>query len=382
MKTFVFLCIIIVSPVAGAANFIEITENVVLGNSEEDANQQVVQKVSEKYIIEMIGEDKYTKNRKAIADKVIRDSGKYIPYLKSNPAVKDKDGKTTVAVNVRISTQSLMDLLSLNGFMNSEFTSALVYPMVQVIDRVHPKSFKWWIDSTKDEFLLKTHGTVIQELQNSLKEGNFFVVDPVKWNLLASVPENLRKDYYRRDDVIALGEYFQAPMIIQGAVEFAPSTRTSQNYWVKIKLSAYLASQGKVVVESVRQKETEPGDFMIVAPKMAQVLFKEIFEDFGSQIAEAWKKGTLSSNSLQLTVLGPLSYQGQEVFKKALMQSSSKLRAMTEVAVEQNKRVFVLDYTGTPEELGQKIQGIRVAGLQVKLKDVSWKEVAVRVDEK
>src|SRR5690606_27709177 len=128
-------------------------------------------------------------------------------------------------------TQNLIDMLSLQGFLTAEYSAALVYPMIQVVDRVNPKSFKWWIDPTRDEFLLKTHTTVIGELQDSLKEGNFFVLDPVKWNLLSSVPQHLRKDYYRRKDIIALGEYFQAPMIIQGLVEFSPSVRTSENYW-------------------------------------------------------------------------------------------------------------------------------------------------------
>lgn len=382
-KIILLACIIIFHSSSFALTFVEVNENVLTdGTSDEDANQQAIQKVSERYIIDVIGEEKYNKNKKAIAEKVIRDSGKYIPFVKSTSDGKNKDGKSVTTVNMRISTQSLIDLLSINGFMNSEYTSALVYPMIQIIDRVNPKSFKWWIESTKDEFLLKTHSAVISELQNSLKEGNFYVLDPVKWNLLASVPHHLRKDYYRRDDVISLGEFFQAPLIIQGSVEFSPSMRTSQNYWIKVKLSAYVSSQGKVIAESVRQRETEPGDFNIVAPKMAQTLLKEIFEDFGSQIQEAWKKGSVNSSSLQLAVLGSLSFQGQENFKKALMQNTSKLRAMTEILVEQNKRVFSLDYSGTPEELGQKIQNLRPTGLQVKLKDVDWKEVAVRVEER
>src|SRR5690606_20521621 len=142
------------------------------------------------------------KNKKAIADKVIRDSGRYIPFIKSSPAEKDKDGKMMVTVDLRISTQNLIDMLSLQGFLTAEYSAALVYPMIQVVDRVNPKSFKWWIDPTRDEFLLKTHSIVINELQNSLKEGNFFVLDPVKWNLLSSVPQHLRKDYYRRNDII------------------------------------------------------------------------------------------------------------------------------------------------------------------------------------
>ncbi len=390
----IFICIIIFASLfAGlfssksyAISYVELTESGVSDNqnpaeAQDEITQGAILKVSEKYIIEAIGEEKYNKNKKQIADKIIKDSGKFIPFVKTSPLTKDSSGRQTLTVTMRISPQSLVEILSQSGFLNTEFSSALVLPMINIVDRIKAKSYKWWVDSSTDDFLLKVQANATQELQNGLKEGNFYVLDPSKWNFGNSIPNFLKKDFYRRDDVITLGDYFQIPIIVQGQIEFAPSERTSQNYWVRIKLSAYLASVGKVIAESQKNVESDPGDFSVMIPKITATMLKEMSDDFGQQVQEAWKKGAFSGNSLKLVVFGSTSYLAQEGFKKSLQQSVGKLRSLTERQIESGKRIYELDYAGTPEELSQSMQRLQVKGLSVKLQSVSWKELQVRIEE-
>lgn len=366
---------------AQGLNLLDVREEVVVqaessSDAQEKAQQDVLEKYVQKFAVDLIGEKKAEQNKIAIRQFALKDSGKFAPVVKSQ--VKAQGGQFSVDVNMKISAQNLRQLFEKAGFLSSNVESGVTIPFIAIVDQIRTKTFKWWIsDGQADDVARELNRSLVAELQKSFRGMNFFVMDALEWDFKSSLPARLQKDYFRKDDYVYLENYFKFPMAIKGQVDLMPSTKSPNIYKLQVKLEVILAGQGKVIAESSRTVETEPGDLKSALSKAP--IFKELSEDLADQMSAALRKGLFESSMIQLRLTGNLNYKNTENFKSTLLKSLGGLRYFSERSIDSGQRIYELDYSGSSEELAKKIQALKFTGFNVETRDVSAQKLHMSI---
>jgi hypothetical protein len=352
------------------SDFADIKEEVTVqadsgAQAREKAIQDSLEKVVERFTVDLIGEKKYAANKNLLNSQTERESGKFAPVIKAD--IVDQKGNTfKIVVDMKVSPQNLRQMLEKTGILTSQFDSGVVLPFITFVDQVRAKTLKWWIsDDLSDDLLNKLNHYISHELRQSLKDLNFYVLDPLDWNFRNSLPEQFQKDYFKKEDYQLMESYFKFPLIIKGQVDVAQSKRISTAYKIQVKLEAILTSQGKVVAESSRQLETESGDLAPILEKNAPKVFAEVSDDLKGQLESALKKGIMESSMIQIAVRGDMTFKNMENFKSTLIKSIGNIRYLSERSIESDKRIFDVDYAGPITDLEKRIKALKFQGYSI-----------------
>lgn len=372
MKTVIFATILMLHNISYAqhSDYADIKEEMTIqaetgAQAREKAVQDSLEKVVEKFTVDLVGEKKYMANKNLLNSQTSREAGKFAPIIKAD-IVEQKGNTFKIVVDMKVSPQNLRQMLEKTGILTSQFDSGVVLPFITFVDQVRAKTLKWWIgDDLSDDLLNNLNRSLSHELRQSLRDLNFYVLDPRDWNFRNSLPAQFQKDYFKKEDYQLMESYFKFPLIIKGQVEVASSKRVSTAYKIQVKLEAILTSQGKVVAESSRQIETESGDLTSILQKNAPKVFAEISDDLKGQLESALKKGILESSMIQIAVRGDMTFKNMENFKSTLIKSIGNIRYLSERSIESNKRVFDVDYAGTVSDLEKRINALKFSGFNI-----------------
>jgi len=355
---------------AQMSDFADIKEEVSIqaesaAQAREKAIQEALEKVVARFTTDLVGEKKYEASKNLLNIQTAKESGKFAPVIKAE-ILDQKGNQFKLSVDMKVSPQNLRQMLEKTGILTSQFESGVVLPFITYVDQVRAKTHKWWVsENLNDETLRGVTRSFNGELRKSLKPLNFYVLDPIDWNFKNSLPMQFQKDYFKKEDYQSMESYFKFPLVIKGQVDVAPSQRVSTSYKIQVKLEAILTSQGKVVAESSRQLETEPGDLQSVLQKSAPKIFSEVSNDLKDQLEGALRKGILESSMIQIAVRGDMSFKNLENFKSTLLKSIGSIRYLSERSIESDKRIFDVDYTGSVPDLAKRIQGLKFQGFTV-----------------
>lgn len=372
MKALVFAAILMLHNISYAqyTDFADIKEEITIqADTAADAREQAIQdsleKVVERFTVDIVGQKKYDTSKNILNSQIARESGKFAPVIKAD-IVDQQANKFKVVVDMKVSPQNLRQMLEKTGILTSQFDSGVVLPFITFVDQVRAKTLKWWVeDDSNDDILKNLNRHLSQELRQSLKDLNFYVLDPVDWNFKNSLPLQFQKDYFKKEDYQSMESYFKFPLVIKGQVDVASSQRISTAYKIQVKLEAILTSQGKVVAESSRQLETESGDLSSILQKNAPKIFSEVSDDLKGQLESALKKGIMESSMIQIAVRGDMSFKNMENFKSTLIKSIGNIRYLSERSIESDKRVFDVDYAGSVPDLTKRIQALKFQGFNI-----------------
>lgn len=342
--------------------------------------EEVIEKVSLRYIIDLIGEKKAAKNKNTINAKIIKNYGRYIPTVKVG-RLEGSGENRNLTVTLKISLNNLKQMLLQNGLLYEQDGPAIVLPMVAVTDKAHLLTYRWWVGDTdkSKSFLHQQAAGLHRELTKALKNQGFFLRNPTAGNDKNLVPQAYQIDALRMEDLFFLGDFFKSQIIVKGDIRLEQGSEGSEVARIAIRMTALHTGNGRVVAEVVRSFDTEPGVFeRIVSNKMDSAL-PDIANDLASQMHEAWQKGTFGTRLIKLTLRGPLEYQQVNRFKTQVEQKVGEIKSIRERLFEPTQVTFEVDSSVGIDGLVEKFKKSRFDGFNIEVDGVSAEVVALRL---
>ncbi len=392
MRQFLMILMILaLAPLSQAQSPEDLTIITVEGTSKADSPAEASREIQAKamadtareQVIEIIGDKKYQKNKQLVETKIVRESARFIPFTQPGPLEQNADGYK-MSLELKLSLASLKKMIQNTGLLyDSEAVTAMV-PMVGFIDRVHALGYRWWTGEKDDskKFLITLSHSFHQTLYNEMGKQGFYVVQPQTAAVAQLIPEAYRGERPRPEDLKYFGDLFLAPLVLRGEVRFKASHENQGAYQAAIKLAVFQVSNGRSIAEVVRTYDTDAGSFeTVLRPKM-QLAFSEVTKEIAAQVLEAYQKGTLGANLMQLSVRGRLNPKQLNEFKTSVLKSVKEIKSLRERLFEPGKVTFEVDYAGQPTQFVERFKSVEIPGFTTKLADSSSKAVSLDVKTK
>lgn len=336
------------------------------------------ERASEDLIKEIIGEQKFQKNRSMITAKVVKRSASYLPFSKAGELVPRAGAEGfEMSVTLRANLDQLQALLLENGlFYDSDSTPAAL-PVVRWQDRVGSRSYGWWM-TAEPGFLSQESRVFEATLQEAFLKSGFFVLRPQTFAYEDMLTRDQQAESPAPDQVSTWAQAWNAQMVIQGQVQMSKGERTD-TVLIDFRLTALQALNGRVIAEVARKFETEAGSFDAVVGRKLKEVTPGLAADLSSQVLEAWKQGTINSQLYRLKVAGRISLQQQEALKEVLRTKVREINSVKERLIASDSLVYEIDSAIAPNEIAKKVGEIDVQGLKLVVDSANEKEITLKV---
>lgn len=322
---------------------------------------EAFQNVSEEIIQELIGKDRFLKNKTLIQNKVIRNSGRYIPFTK--PSALTQEGEEfKMSVAMKVSLKDLRQLLMENSLLNENDAVPVVLPVVTWQDRVEGNSYRWWLskDRANQGFLLKEARLLEEALRNAFQKNNFYMIRPIESGLAGSVPVDFQNEKLGGEDTQFFAQYFNAPVLVDGSVNL--SKADGKNYRIELRLTAVQVSNGRAIADVSRRFETESGSFESAVDKKLREVLEGTANDLAVQVMDAWQRGSLGTSVIRLTIQGRQTLPFLESVKEKIRSQLTQVKNIRERFVTAESMSFEVDTSVSVSELAGKIEALDLDG--------------------
>lgn len=320
------------------------------------------QKVSEEIIKELIGEERYSKNKSRIQSAIIKNSARYIPFSKASQIVQENE-EFKMSVDMKVSLRDLKQVLQNNGLLNENDAIPVVLPVVSWIDRVQGRSYRWWLPTDKQQqaFLIKQGRLLEESLRNTFRKDSFYVIKPIEAGLGVSVPADFQSEKLGGEDLQFFSQYFNAPLVIDGQILLNKGER-GNNSRIDIRLTAIQVSNGSTIADVSRRFETDSGLFENVVDKKLRGVMESTANDLASQVLDAWQRGTLGSSVIRLTIKGANPLPLTESLKEKIRSQITQIKNIHERFVSSDSVSFEISTSISGAELSNKLLSLDLAG--------------------
>ena len=387
MKKGLLVGIIFLSSYCSAEELIEknITATTTLAEApaaRKELQENAVTQLTNEVARDLMGNEKFEKNKNLIHAKIEKMSGRYISYVKPGDMVALNPGPGySMPFLMKVSLTSLKTLLQNAGLLNENDTLPVVLPIISFYDRVGVSAYKWWQpgDMSNKKFLLNSARQVETSLRQAFKKQQFHLIQPVEMNASQLIPSVYQNDRVSPDDMEFLGRFFQAPLVVEGSIDVYRSQLGSNLYRIEVKLSAIQLSNNRPIADVSRKYETESGSYELVVDKKLHQVMDLVSQDLASQVFEAWQKGSVGTNVIRLTVRGEVPFQQREFLKEKIRTQVSQIRNIKERLISGSSISYEVDSSSTPQELGQKLNQLAFNGLKFQTASTGDKEIIVEL---
>lgn len=329
--------------------------------AKKDIQEQATLKVSEEIIKELIGDERFARNRSLIISRIVKNSGRYIPFSKPSEVSSDGEG-FKMSVSMKVSLRDLKQLLQVNSLLSENDTAPVVLPTITMVDRVEGRTYRWWSRSQKEDnaFLIKEGRRFEEALRNSFQKNNFFMIKPMEAGLVNSIPIDFQSEKISWEDAQFLSQYFSAPLLVDGQVTFSKADQGK--YWVEVRMTALQLSNGRTIADVSRKFETEKGHFEFVMDKKVKEVSEAATNDLASQVLEAWQRGSIGTSVIRVTVKGKTTLPLFEAFKNRVRSQITQVKNIRERMITSESVSFEVDASATAQELMAKMEALDVNG--------------------
>ena len=366
MKHKIFCCIFLFANFAFAQT--QMIERVVEGTSTQSTPQaakkdivdQAIQKMTEEVIKDLIGEQKFQKNRTVIFQKVIRNSEAFIPFTKMGELQQVSEKEFKMNVSLKLSLDGLKQALLSQGLLYETDNLPTVISFVNVVDRNNRDEFNWWTTQASNDaqkLLSNIHQNFETKMSQSLWKNNFYLMEAQKNQLNQVLPNPFRKKEIKLSDLNQLGPYLNAQILIQGELSYQKSKSLEDAQEIELKLTAYQVNNERIIADVARKFTTDKGSNVqaLVEKKLSQVL-EQATLDLSNQLQETWARGTLGARLVRLELKGKVIPSLSEALKNEFKQIP-QIKNIRERLISSDELIFEVETNGTLEELSQKIKG-------------------------
>ena len=310
---------------------------------------------------ELLGAEKAAKAWSAARPKLLKNSTRYVVFIKSTATAAAGDGQNRYQVQLRLSPDSLEALLREVGAVGS--TTVRLLSLVAVTDSAGGR-YIWWTDMSDDkktslsEDLFKKF---FQQLQGGFKGKNVFVLDPTKASFRMSVPANSRIESMRREDQMMLAQYLNADVVLSGRIDVirgaggGPQLSHDLELWQAKSGRSLNESQGSVPLSSDSPK--------VLLHTMDQSS-ASVLAEMGQKLHQALASGSLNLNVVSVAVEGSLGFKQLNEFRRQL-QSVREIKILRERLFEPSRVTFEAESSVSGKELGSRLAKINFPAFRV-----------------
>lgn len=328
-----------------------------------EIQDQAAQKTTEELVKELIGEDKFNRQKALIQSKILKNPARFIPFTKPGELKQDQAG-FTMTVQLKLSPASLRQALQQLGVLNENEGQPVLLPMITFTDKVNMRSERWWTPAEKEKpGAVRTWARDAEEIfQAAFMRSGFHVIRPQAAHLGTGLPKSFQVEHPTRDDEAFLGDWTGASLLLSGDISIQRSPESSQNYRIELKLGVEQMSNARSIADVSRVMDTENGPFEQVVGKKLHDSLDAIASDLAGQVLEAWQKGAIGSNQLRLSVRGHWTVPQIESMKEKLKAGSPQIRQIRERLFSKDAVQFEIESPAVASEIAQKLNGFEWDG--------------------
>lgn len=328
-----------------------------------EIQDQAAQKSTEELVKELIGEDKFNRQKALIQAKILKNPARFIPFTKPGELKQEQAG-FSMTVQLKLSPASLRQALQQLGVLNENEGQPVLLPMITFTDKVNMKSERWWTPAEKEKpGSVRTWARETEDaVQTAFMRSGFHMIRPQAAHLGTGLPKAFQVEHPTRDDQAFLGDWTGASLLLAGEISVQRSPESSQNYRVEIKLGVEQMSNARSIADVSRVMDTDNGNFDQVVEKKIRESVDSIAADLANQVLEAWQKGAIGSNQLRLSVRGHWTVPQIESLKEKLKAGSPQIRQIRERLFSKDAVLFEVESPSTPSEIAQKLNGFEWEG--------------------
>ena len=182
-------------------NFSGVSKEATPQGARRDIMEQAYDSVSEDVIKDLIGEERYSRNKTVIKTKIMKNAARYIPFSKPSDLAADGPG-FKMSVALRLSLKDLKTLLQENGLLNENESTPIVLPVVNFVDHVGLRSFRWWQnrDQTAKGLLVTLGKQFENSLRGSFQKNGFYLLKPQESNSALDIPVAFQNEKLNPED--------------------------------------------------------------------------------------------------------------------------------------------------------------------------------------
>lgn len=353
-------------------------------NAKAEILNQATDKISTQLIQEIIGEGKYSRNRSVIENKIIKNSGRYIPYSKPGDLKEEGEGYK-MNVQLRLNLDDLQALLLENGLFYETDGTPSVISSIRWNDQVNGKTYLWWRDGEDPNFAFISKQNRFFEIsaKNSLARNNFYFFQPLRNKMFELLPEKFRStDRLKLEDWQALSPRINAQIFLDGEINIKKSIERSDAYLLEFKLAALQVQNGRSVADITRHFETDPGSFENSVDKKLKEVLDTLNNELSNQIFEAWQRGSIGAELYKLTIRGNLSLPTQELVKEAIKSKLREIKNIRERLITADGLVYDVDTATSPKDMAIKAPELDLGSNQkLVLQSANDREIVYKVVE-
>lgn len=341
--------------------------------AKKEIQEQGVLNISEALIRELIGDEKFQKNKSFIQNKIVKQSAKYIPVMKQGD-VSGVPGAFKLKMEFKVSLQNLKQLLLENNLLNESDVDAVMLPLVAIQDS--GRSYAWWMDTSsggsiegqteRPAFYVGLDRHFERTIRKAFFKRGFYVLKPTENNLAAFLPEQLNKEMAANQIFENERKEFslsvQAPILVQGMIQI--DSAQGSKYLIKIQLEVIRADTGRSIAQMLRNYETEKGNKETVIDRKLKSVLDPLMQELALQVQEAWQKGTVTASKLSLVIRGRFQPQFNERFKEKIRNQLTQVKNIYERKMGGDFIGFEIESSITAQELAQKIRMLDIDGIR------------------
>lgn len=339
---------------------------------------EAAQKVSEEVIKELIGNERFLKNKSLIQTRIIRNSARFIPF--SKPSALEQQGEEfRMSVAMKLSLKDLKQMLQDNSLLNENDAIPVVLPMISWQDRVEGRSYRWWLpaDKSAQSFLIKEGRLLEESLRGAFQKNSFYLVKPMEAGLAAHVPSDFHSEKITGESGQFFAQYFNAPVIIDGQVLL--SKGDNNNYRIELRLTAVQVSNERAIADVSRRFETASGAFEGVVDKKLREVLDGAANDLATQVFDAWQRGSVGTSVIRLTITGRHTLPMMEEVKEKIRSQVTQVRNIRERFVSADGVSFEVDTTASSSELLIKLEALDIAGRRLARESEGTNEIVLKL---
>ncbi|MFV3409478.1 hypothetical protein [Bdellovibrio bacteriovorus] len=338
---------------------------------------EAAQKVSEEIIQELIGNDRFLKNKTLIQNKIIRNSARYIPFTKPSALTQSAE-EFKMSVAMKVSLKDLKQMLQDNSLLNENEAVPVVLPLVSWQDRVEGRSYRWWLplDKNPQGFLVKEGRLLEEALRGAFQKNNFYLIKPIEAGLAASVPADFQNEKVGGEDAQFFAQYFNAPVVVDGQVNLTKGERN--NFRIEIKLTALQVSNGRAIADVSRRFDTDGGSFENAIDKKLREVLEGTANDLAVQVMDAWQRGSVGTSVIRLTIQGRQPLPVLEGVKEKIRSQLTQVKNIRERLVSADSVSFEVDTSVPASELVGKLETLDLDGKKLSRVSEGQNEIVLK----
>jgi hypothetical protein len=347
-------------------------------SSKQEMRDNAVNEVAVKYIRELIGETKYNQNFQVINSSILKNTGKYIPYVKDSDFEKTENGHQ-MNVSVKLSIDDLKQVLLNHGLLYKLKGQPRVVPFIQIVDHINSANHTWWTaeKSTYNPFLIELLRQLHQQLTTVFSANDFYHISPIAQDMATLLPEALHTENMLNEDHVLASDFLGAQIMLVGQVSIYPKKDISDVYLIKMKIKALQSGNSRIIAEITRQYQTDIGSFKSVVQKKFIEASEKIAKDLSIQILESWQKGTFGANLLKLTLNGKWPYKELMRIKNGISKLKN-IKGLRERLFSPQGVTFDVDVAMGAKQFSKSLSNKKIKGYRLLVDSVKEDEVFIR----